>query len=123
MKTVDFDLKENIEMAGGLRLYAEILFGDGKEESPKLSDDGAKTARTLMCSAAARLERTTRHLELWIKQHVERNTPKPLTKDDRIPGLGSCPVCKTDLCTDDADLHYCPTCGQAVKGWTTNEQN
>jgi formate dehydrogenase maturation protein FdhE len=36
-------------------------------------------------------------------------------KPTKIEGLGKCPVCKTDLCIDDNDLHYCPTCGQALK--------
>ena len=47
---------------------------------------------------------------------LERQAPKSIIPNKRIPGLGKCPVCKTELCTDDSELHFCPTCGQALKG-------
>ncbi len=45
----------------------------------------------------------------------ERDTvlaPKP---DKRIPGIGRCQICKTELCIDDENLYFCPTCGQRLK--------
>ena len=38
--------------------------------------------------------------------------PKP---DKRIPGIGKCQVCKTELRTDDDELFFCPKCGQRLK--------
>lgn len=45
---------------------------------------------------------------------LEKQMPKAVIPNKRIEGLGKCPACKTELCIDDAELHYCPTCGQAL---------
>lgn len=47
---------------------------------------------------------------------MEKLVPQKPIPNKRIPGIGRCPVCKTELCIDDEDLGYCPTCGQALKG-------
>lgn len=44
---------------------------------------------------------------------LKREIPKALIPDKKIPEIGKCPNCKTELCFDN-DLHFCPTCGQAV---------
>jgi Zn finger protein HypA/HybF involved in hydrogenase expression len=46
---------------------------------------------------------------------LQRETPKALIPNKRIPGIGKCPACKTELCTFDKN-GYCPDCGQAIKG-------
>jgi hypothetical protein len=46
---------------------------------------------------------------------LEKQIPKPPKPNTRIPGIGKCQICKTELCIDDDDLHYCPTCGQRLK--------
>jgi hypothetical protein len=45
---------------------------------------------------------------------LEKQTPKEIIKWRRIPGIGKCPVCKTDLVADPGDSLWCPDCGQAV---------
>jgi hypothetical protein len=42
-----------------------------------------------------------------------KNPLKPI-RNKKIDGIGKCPKCKTELCIDDGDLHFCPTCGQAL---------
>jgi hypothetical protein len=46
---------------------------------------------------------------------LEKQIPKEAKPNKRIPGIGKCQICKTELCIDDEDLHYCPTCGQRLK--------
>lgn len=46
---------------------------------------------------------------------LEKQIPKEPKPNKRIPGIGKCQICKTELCIDDEDLHYCPTCGQRLK--------
>ena len=52
-------------------------------------------------------------LDYTILAALGKQIPKKLTKT-KIPGIGKCPNCKTELCIDDSDLHYCPTCGQRI---------
>ena len=42
---------------------------------------------------------------------LEKQIPKAIIPNKRIPEIGRCPTCKQDLCMDDEKLHYCPTCG------------
>ncbi|SFH34535.1 hypothetical protein SAMN05660649_04838 [Desulfotomaculum arcticum] len=46
---------------------------------------------------------------------MEKQTPNPVIPNKRIAELCKCPICKTELCRDDNDLNYCPTCGQALE--------
>lgn len=46
---------------------------------------------------------------------LERQIVRIPTPNKKIPGLGKCAVCKTELCIDDENLNYCPTCGQRLK--------
>lgn len=46
---------------------------------------------------------------------LEKQIPKEPKPNKRIPGIGKCQICKTELYIDDEDLHYCPTCGQRLK--------
>lgn len=46
---------------------------------------------------------------------LEKQVPKKVIPNKRISELCKCPICKTELCSDDKDLHYCPTCGQALQ--------
>lgn len=48
-----------------------------------------------------------------IVEALEKQAPKPVKPNKRIPGICKCPICKTELC-DDKDLNYCPTCGQKL---------
>ncbi len=45
----------------------------------------------------------------WNRRNVPE--PQPVIPNKRIPGIGRCPTCKQELCIDDKDLHFCPTCG------------
>lgn len=45
----------------------------------------------------------------------ERNTVRSPKPNKRIPGIGTCQICKTELCIDDEALYFCPTCGQRLK--------
>lgn len=46
---------------------------------------------------------------------LRKQNPQRVIPIKRIPKLCKCPVCKTELCRDDEDLHYCPACGQALQ--------
>lgn len=46
---------------------------------------------------------------------LEKQWPRTVIINSRIPEIGKCPICKTDLCIDDEDLNFCPTCGQALE--------
>jgi hypothetical protein len=50
-----------------------------------------------------------------VQEISEKATLKKVIPNKRIKGLGKCPICKTELYTDDKDLHFCPTCGQALE--------
>jgi len=52
-----------------------------------------------------RAEREVRH---------ERVTPKAMIPHCKLRDVGYCPICKTELLTDDDDLNYCPSCGQRL---------
>lgn len=49
---------------------------------------------------------------------IQRDNPKPPKPNKRIPGIGKCQICKTELCIDDDELFFCPTCGQRLKKGT-----
>jgi len=55
-----------------------------------------------------------------ILKTLRRECLKPPKPDKRIPGIGKCQICKTELCIDDPDLFFCPTCGQRLKEGTYN---
>lgn len=46
---------------------------------------------------------------------LDKQISRPVIPNKRIAELCKCPICKTELCRDDKDLHYCPTCGQALE--------
>lgn len=46
---------------------------------------------------------------------LEKQIPQKVIQNKRCKELGKCPICNTELCIDDEDLHYCPTCGQALE--------
>jgi rRNA maturation endonuclease Nob1 len=60
------------------------------------------------------IEFTRSHM-LQAVNALEKQNPKNLLLNKKIIGLGKCPMCKTELCVDDKDLRFCPTCGQALK--------
>ncbi len=45
---------------------------------------------------------------------AERATPAALAPSE-YPGIGNCPACAFTLALDDNDLHFCPSCGQAIE--------
>jgi len=51
--------------------------------------------------------------DLAIKALEKQILKKPI-RNKRIKEIGKCPICKTELYIYDEDLHYCPTCGQAL---------
>lgn len=61
------------------------------------------------------LELENERLRIRLIKLEEKQNPQKVIPNKRIPGLCKCPVCKTELCNDDEDLHYCPTCGQALR--------
>lgn len=61
------------------------------------------------------LELENEKLRIKLIKLEEKQNPKKVIPSKRIPDLCKCPVCKTELCSDDKDLHYCPTCGQALQ--------
>lgn len=48
-------------------------------------------------------------------QALAKQLPRKPIKHWRIPEIGKCSICKTELCIDDNDLYYCPTCGQKLQ--------
>lgn len=50
-----------------------------------------------------------------LKEFENKQIPKPVIPNKRIPELCKCPICKTELCRDDEELRYCPTCGEALQ--------
>lgn len=60
------NIKDNYDAVGGYRILAELYFGEPK-------NNHEKTIKTLLKGAAAKLERTTKHLEYWIKKYGEEH--------------------------------------------------
>lgn len=68
--------------------------------------EAIKELRAIPIKREKALKMAIEALEKQDKKHVEPHK--------RIRDLCKCPVCKTELCWDDEQLHYCPTCGQAL---------
>jgi predicted RNA-binding Zn-ribbon protein involved in translation (DUF1610 family) len=48
-----------------------------------------------------------------IAELMERANPVDLIPSE-CPGIAHCPRCNQELISDDDNLHFCPSCGQAV---------
>ncbi len=83
----------------------DVIKGVGKAKGQYLiyTDDGEYICSTLDEDIANE-----------IKIIMEKQIAKAVLPNKKIPSIGKCPICKTELCTDDESLHYCPTCGQAL---------
>ena len=97
-------MKEIIELE--LKLAIEY-FEDVIKESDEIIEE---------CSDALKIELTEQkgHFVVAVAA-MEKQIPRTVIPNKRIPDLCKCPICKTKLCGDDENLHYCPTCGQALQ--------
>lgn len=72
-------------------------------------------AKLYMCICKLKDYENTGRSPDQVEQLSERNTALLPNPDKRIAGIGKCQVCNTELCIDDADLCFCPKCGQKLK--------
>jgi rubrerythrin len=93
-------MSEKIDKA--LTQYTDALI-DGKQPNPEDYAEGL--------SPKAKSE----FFELAEMARLMHKYRKKIVPNKKIPGIGKCPTCKTELCMDDENLHFCPTCGQALQ--------
>lgn len=90
-------------------------FKDAVEESDEIIDE---------CSEELKAQLTEQKGHFLVALAVMKKQMPMEVLPTRIKEICRCPECRTELCKDDRFLHYCPTCGQALKllyGATKNE--
>ena len=69
MKKADFDLRENMKLIEELRRCAENADIDMCKDCRWHTKDEVNCIDLLLLDAAKVIERTTKHLEFWLKKH------------------------------------------------------